>query len=348
MNVLFLTRRFYPYIGGVETHVMEVSKALIEKGHKVTICTEEPDSSKEIKNIPNNFSEKNGINIVRIKTGKDNRNKKFRIWKELWKIKPEFEKADVIHCHDVFFWYLPFRFLYPNKKIYTTFHGYETKFPPSKKAIVLRKVSEYLSYGNLCIGEYIQKWYGTKADYVLYGGVNQIKEQRTKIKSKNIKLNIIFIGRLEKDLGVSIYIRALQKLKTTDIQYEFQSYGDGSLRKKLSRIGKVHGFVKNPELAINGADIIFCSSYLSILQALILKKTVIAVYENPLKEDYLKNSPFANSIFICKNPDEVVDVIFSIKNSPWKNKTMLENGYKWAKGQSWEKVSATYLSLWKA
>jgi len=31
------------------------------------------------------------------------------------------QNADIIHCHDVFYWYLPFRFLYPHKPVFTPF-----------------------------------------------------------------------------------------------------------------------------------------------------------------------------------------------------------------------------------
>ena len=41
MKIVFLCRLFYPHIGGVETHVLEVGKRLIKKGHRVTIVTED-------------------------------------------------------------------------------------------------------------------------------------------------------------------------------------------------------------------------------------------------------------------------------------------------------------------
>ena len=43
MTIVFLARLFYPHIGGVEKHVLEISRILIEKGHKVSIVTEKHD-----------------------------------------------------------------------------------------------------------------------------------------------------------------------------------------------------------------------------------------------------------------------------------------------------------------
>ena len=73
-KVLFLARRFHPYIGGVEKHVHEISKELIKKGYEITVITERIDKK---------LSEKeqyNGINIIRLPIGENNYYKKFFIW----------------------------------------------------------------------------------------------------------------------------------------------------------------------------------------------------------------------------------------------------------------------------
>src|SRR5579859_5414795 len=152
MRILFLSRLFWPHIGGVEKHVMEISKILAKRGHTVTIITERYDKKLAEK------EKMNGIIICRITTGKENKNKKFKIWKEMKRLQKIIQEADVVHCHDVFFWYLPFRFIYPQKPVYTTFHGYES-YPIKKNAIRVRKLSEKLSWGNICIGDFIPKWY---------------------------------------------------------------------------------------------------------------------------------------------------------------------------------------------
>ncbi len=206
MTILFLSRLFYPHIGGVEKHVLEVSKLLIKNGHSVIVLTEKFEKGLL------DTDETQGIKILRIDNGKDNWFKKFRIWKELWRKRNFINDADIIHCHDVFFWYLPFRFLYLNKPVYTTFHGYETRFPPSKRSIIIRKISKKLSLGNICVGDYIKKWYGTKPDYTTYGGVEILPintNTTNKYQSANKRLKISFIGRLDKDTGIDIYLKVL-------------------------------------------------------------------------------------------------------------------------------------------
>ena len=182
MKVLFLTRRFYPDIGGVEKHVLEVSKRLIERGHDVTVIAENYHSihqsdtqyikSKQpVKSIQNDDFVVEKIKVYRIYGGRDNWFKKFRIWLGMWELINVVRDADIIHCHDVFFWYVPFRFLFPEKKVFTTFHGFEG-YPVKKKEILVRKVSEFLSRGTISVGSFIKKWYGTNSDYIIYGGVD--------------------------------------------------------------------------------------------------------------------------------------------------------------------------------
>jgi glycosyltransferase involved in cell wall biosynthesis len=202
MKVVFLARRFYPEIGGVEKHVLEISKRLIKQGHKVTVITElekntnvlNKHSSSESARLTGKVA---GIEILRIDTGKHDWFKKFRIWKEMWRLKKHLKAADVIHCHDVFFWYLPFRFLFPTKKVFTTFHGYEGNSIPGIKAKLMHKLAEKLSGGNICVGDFLKKWYGTIPTFVTYGAVDAVNKNSKIQKSTTFKKgSIIFLGRL--------------------------------------------------------------------------------------------------------------------------------------------------------
>src|SRR5487761_965580 len=98
MKIVFLCRRFYPHIGGVEKHVMEISKRLIQDKHEVIVITEISEKTRLT-------DEKDTIKIFRINAGKNNWFKKFRIWKEMLRLRKLIQGADVVHCHDVFFWY---------------------------------------------------------------------------------------------------------------------------------------------------------------------------------------------------------------------------------------------------
>ena len=42
MRIAQVCPRYSPYIGGVETHVEEISKRLVARGHEVTVITTDP------------------------------------------------------------------------------------------------------------------------------------------------------------------------------------------------------------------------------------------------------------------------------------------------------------------
>lgn len=365
MKVLFLTRRFYPDIGGVEEHVLELSKELIKRGHEVTVITEKKgknyhskdqsdtydiNSTRVVKSIQTNSFEFGKIKIFRLNFDKNNWLKKWRIWLKLTRYAKFIEEADVVHCHDVFFWYLPFRFLFPAKKVFITFHGYETKFPPTMKAKLVRKISEKLSNGNICVGEYIKRWYGTKPDYVTYGGVSI--SQKSKVKSQKFGknkgvFNILLLGRLEEDNGARIYLEALKKLKKLNISHNLTVLGDGKYRRYFKRYGEVKGFVPQLYKYIDRSDFIFASSYLSILEGLIRGKNIFSVFQNQLKKDYLRPSPFAKFISIAGDADSLVNKLISLQNARNKSYIPAILAQNWAKKQTWGRVTDIYLKLWE-
>lgn len=336
MTILFLTRLFYPHIGGVEKHVLELSKQLIKDGHKVIVVTENHDwKEKEV-------VEK--IEVYRMDVGEDNWTKKFRIWSWLLGHKSLIQQADIVHCHDVFFWYFPFKFLYLKKPIFTTFHGYEAGKPVSTKAVMIRKLSEYLSKGNICIGKYIATWYGTNPTYVLYGAAEPIMDLPKINPTKT--LQILFLGRLEKDMDVPLYLTTLQVLKDKNISYSLSVYGDGSMRKEVEKFGKVYGFVQNITAGLVHTNFVFASSYLSILEAFAAKKLVFAAYNTLLKRDYLEETPFKDFVIISHTAEDLAEKIIYYKDHPNEAQEKINKATDWVSKQTWESVKETYYSLW--
>lgn len=338
MKVLFLSRLFYPHIGGVEKHVYELSRVLIKKGYKVTVVTEQyKEDLKKSEAIER-------IKIYRIPQCSDSWFKKFFIWSWLWKNRKIIKSSDIIHCHDIFYWYLPFRFLYPNKKVFTTFHGYES-YPVTKRAIFVRRISEFLSLGNICIGAFIQKWYGTHPDYIMYGGVKQksnIKNQIVKIK----KFSAVFIGRLDEQTSVREYVNAYEKIKELIPQFALLVVGDGSHKKYIPKGVYVLPFTHEPWKETKEFHFAFVSRYLSILEAMMARRLVFAFYDNQIKKDYLTMTPFAQYIVIASSASELAKKVQYYLNHPSEEKKLIDTAFSWVKSQSWENVLKIYLALW--
>lgn len=332
---------FHPHIGGVEKHLKRISEELIKKGHKITVITLKHD------NKLLNFEKVGKIDVYRIQ-----RMKIFEIWIWLYKHRKLIKKSDIIHFHDYgtfIYWYLPFRFLYPLKRYYVTFHGYEGILPIPKKIILFRKITEYLTAGNICIGSFIPKWYGTKADFVSLGGVDEFK-----VTSNEERGSALYIGRLEKDMSIIEYLKALKILKKHNLNIKMDICGDGKLKHQLELYIKendlnvtVHGFVDDitPYLAKN--SFAFLSGYLSILEAMISKKLVFSMYSDELRRDYLTSIPNSENLMIIINSSEELaeKIAYYYKN---QNKTneIVENAYKFAKQQTWENLANFYLKLW--
>lgn len=355
MTVLFFARRFYPLIGGVEKHVLEIGKRLVKKGHKVIVITEYEKNTNEqnYQSLPVSATIE-GIEIIRIKAGNDGKLKKFKIWFELLKHLKVISSSDVVHCHDIFFWYLPFRLLFPFKKVYTTFHGYEGNKIPNKKAIFMHKLAEILSYGNICVGDFLKKWYETKPTFVTYGAVD-VDKQKTKNNKQTTDENlIIFLGRLEEETGIMEYLKAFKEVSKKYTKLKLVILGDGSQReyaKEFVRNNKLNvefkGFIENTQDFVNRAFFVFTSRYLGILESLMSKKYVLAVYSNEIKKDYLQMAPFADFISISKNSDEIKNELIKYILDEKLKALKINKGYAWVKNQTWDKMVNLYIKLWK-
>jgi glycosyltransferase involved in cell wall biosynthesis len=339
MNILFFSRLFYPHIGGVEKHVLEVSRLLIKKGHKIIVVTEQ-DSLKAKQR--ESFE---GIEIFRIPNLRDDKLKKFKIWKWLWSNYEIMKNADIVHCHDVFFWYLPFRFLFPFKKVFTTFHGYEG-YPLKKKDILMHKISEKLSNGNICIGDFIKKWYGTNPTYVSYGGVN-IPDPKLQKKIKVKKNSAVFIGRLEEQTGILMYAKAAEIIRKKNPDFEFLVIGEGSCRNKLGKGIKILDPLNNASEYFQKYNFAFAPGYLSALEAMSTKRLVFAVYDNSLKYDYFKMAPFSKYIIISNSPSDLFSIVQYYLSNEKDQEKMVKEAYAWVKKHTWVEMVNTYLKLWE-
>ncbi len=363
MKIVFISPAFYPSIGGVETHVLEVSRELVRRGHSVTVVTEHKSQNWQMDELSDNEADKlksveesiqfehkkiffsnkklDQIDIYYFKFGQPSFLKKFRIWFYLISHITLFKGADIIHAHDVFIWYLPLRFLLMSKKVFTTFHGYEGKFPPDPKAIRIRKLSNSLSYGSINVGAFIEKWYGTKSDFITYGGIHEIKNLKIKFTQSSKKKKILLVGRLEKDISIQVYVDTLKELAKKNFPFTLTVIGDGTFRKLLESYGTVLGFKRDVKKHLKSTDIIFSSSYLLMLESLQQGKQIISAYSNPLKHDYLHNSPFDKYITVSSSPYDLAKAI--IRGG---NKEKILKAQKWANTQTWEKVCDTYIELW--
>lgn len=343
MKILMMADFFYPHIGGVEKHVKFISKELLKRGYEITVLTR-----RYSKDLPNQ-EEYEGINIIRFND--DTILSKYN-WLE--KNQEIIQQHDIIHFHDFgafIYWYLPFFKDNLEKPIFVTFHGYEG-FPINETAIYMRRVCEKMTYGSIAIGEYINKWYGTKSDFISYGGVETIQGD---VLGDKENLTASFVGRLEEDTGIRRYIEAVKILKDKyNKNLKLFICGDGTLRKEIENYVKenelnvtCYGFKDNPQNYVENCEYAFTSGYLSMLESMNNKQFVISIYENELKKDYLGCFPNQTNMFeVCKSADEIADKLnYFDENLNAKNEK-IETAYKFSCKQSWGNITDIYEKLY--
>lgn len=332
MKALFLTRLYHPHIGGVEIHTQNVIQSLRKKGFHFAVVTSQHDSSlietEVYQNIP----------IYRIP--REHLTSKLRLWSWFNDHKDLFQDVDLIHAHDIFWWYLPFRFLDPTKPIFTTFHGWEGVFPPSINAKLLRRLATQLSSGTIQVGDYIKRWYGTYSSYTTYGGTTH------KPSTSHSRQKLLVFGRLSHDNDLNIVIKALSIIKEELPTLGITFLGDGELAAQASSVGSVVGFQETTAPYLAKSAFVFSSSYLSILDSQASGSDVFSVFGNPLKEDYLNSSPFAKYLSISDSPEKLAASFLDHYYHPKKYEKKRLEAQRWALTQTWDKVADVYLKLW--
>ena len=223
-----------------------------------------------------------------------------------------------------------------------TFHGYES-YPIPKKAIMLRTIAERLTKGNICIGKFIEKWYGIKSDKISYGVVDVKKFKSIKRK---YKYDAIFASRLDEQTGILTYLDTVKILKENGVIFRLLVLGDGKYRKYADKLAITKGFVKETAPYFQESKYAFVSRYLAILEAFASKKLVFAVYDNPLKNDYLEMTPYRKWIVIERNAVGLAEKINYYLSNQKESDQMVEEAYKWVQNRTWEHMAENYVKLW--
>lgn len=326
-KVVVLAPSYYPNTGGVEKHLEKVCEGLIKKGWDVTVLV------RYSKDYPKSLVYK-GVSIVRMPRSDSSKT----MWFWYLRNKGIFDNVKAIHSHD----YFPFalRNLIKNKRWVHTFHGYEG-YPLDPRAIESRKnVLKSVDY-TFCVGQFIEKWYGTKCDEVIWGAAEPIKHHNQKTK-----WDYIFFGRYEVDTGFAEYIKGFKLIADSNPELSMLSLGYGSEEKWAKDFAKknnlkiqFHKPVSNVEPFLQRSKVAFVSGYLAIIECGLEKKPIVAYFGTPIKEDYLKLHPRAE-VFAIVNTDQQIaqSGLRALKPNP-KDIQIL---YNWSKAQTWDKIINQY------
>jgi len=334
LRVLMLTPSYYPRLGGVEKHLRCVTRELRAMGVEVAIATpawEGPEGE-------------DLVDSVRVRRLSSDR----RAGRKA--LAPLVDWATLVHTHDAYpflKYYLPFH-RRAAKPAFVTFHGYEG-YPIPLEARALRRLVLWLTRGSLCAGAFIPRWYRFRCSHVTHGGVDS-PPQRPPLGD-----GAVFAGRIERDTGLTDYLEALRLLKHEHgVTVPLQVLGDGSLRRQASDFcaqnelaAEFLGPVSDVMPYLRDARFAFCSGLLSMLEAMACGTLVVATYDNPLKEDYLRLSPGAAHIGICDRPAAIRDEILRLRDADVAE-ARAQAAFDYAATQTWRAVAELYLDLWSS
>ncbi len=334
-----ITPSFYPEMGGVQRHVLEVGKLLVKQGHQLEVIA----SSQGVSINPR--EKVFGIQINRFSYPKIKLLGLLVVWWKMlsfWKLAAA---ADVIHVHDVMLWSFPLRILFPRKNWVLTMHGWEGVYPLPKKNIFLKKLAGRMANKVVGVGEYISQHYGVACDQVIYGGVDaDLFKRKTAIKKICSNLKIVFVGRLSDDTGVKLILDSLAQAESEKFTLYFA--GDGPLRNECEETGQVLGWLTEEELAalMSQADLVIVGGYLSALESLAVGCETVAIVNNPIKKDYWSNSPLDNWLHVISSPEQLLELLNNITKSNFQSKIP---DLSTIKQYFWGKIANQYLQLYQ-
>ena len=237
MKVVQVCPRYSPFIGGIETHVQEISERLVKNGFEVEVITTDPLGD---------LSREEIINEVKVK--------RFMSWapneayyfsnKLKNYLKTNSENYDIVHAHN----YQAFPALYAaqaknrNKLVFTPhYHGGGHTFirnllhVPYK--VFGRKIFEKADK-IICVSNHernlVMKHFkvNEKKVVVIPNGINLEEFTGLKKRSKNCRV-ILYVGRLERYKGVQYLIRALPRF---DKDIILEIVGKGPYKKSLVKL----------------------------------------------------------------------------------------------------------------
>jgi len=242
MKIAQVCPRYYPYLGGVETHVKEVSEGLVKEGFEMEILTTDPS-----KRLP----KEEAINSVRVKRFKSwAPNEAYYFSKELKKyLMKNSDNYKIVHAHS----YHAFPALYAaqakgrNKLVFTPhYHGSgHTSFRSSLHILykffgkkIFEKADKIVCVSNseksLVMKSF--KVYEEKV-VVIPNGVNLEEFRGLKKRSKSGR-TILHVGWLEKYKGVQYLIKALPRLNNDII---LEVVGKGPCKESLVKLSRKMG-----------------------------------------------------------------------------------------------------------
>lgn len=239
MRIAQVCPRYYPNIGGVETHVREISERLVKKDFTVDVITTDPTGK-----LPKE-EEINGVTVKRFLSFAPN--EAYYLAPQIYHCFKRNDYYDIIHTHSYHAFPALFAsFAAKGKRLIFTPHYHGTGHTFFRKLLhrPYRLIGSKIfncSNNIICVSEYEKKIIIARFEVnrdkiiVIPNGINIERIRTSKPFSSNEK-TVLYVGRLEKYKNVHYLIRIMKYLP----DFKLKIIGNGSYKGYLKRlVGKL-------------------------------------------------------------------------------------------------------------
>ena len=346
MKIVFFVYRYWPDVGGVEKYIHRLAKAVQGMGHEARVIVPAHRAGLPSREFHD------GIEVIRFPGYRS----PARAWFHLMRLQWVFCRADVIHVsntHMLEYFYRMVAWTLPNRPLFLTRHGmsYIYPVPESEKARARRSID--LVDGVVHDGCFIGTRLGVKADCVPNQGLHP-EADALPVIPEPAPTSATFVGRLEPDSGIEIYVDAIDVLiRDFGLSIALDVYGGGTLedalRNRAARDGlpvTFHGWQEGAQERITEGCFALVAGRLAMQEAMARRRLVVAAYVDPLKRDYVCGEPFSPYLVSGGDARTIAAQVAHYATHHDERKRMVEQAYAYARTLSWRRTAAAYVDLW--
>ena len=338
LKVLMVTPRYFPFMGGIETHVYEVGRRLVSSGVAVTLLTTIPQSLTT--SLPKE-EEIEGMRIIRVRAWPQERD--YYIAPEIYSIIQR-GQWDMVHCQGCHTFVPPLAmYAAQAAKIpyLVTFHtgGHSSRLRTSIRGIQWKLQRPLMANAAKLIGvshfeaNYFQQVLHLPAQRfsVIPNGdaLPSLPESSVTVSTQPL---IISVGRLVRYKGHQRLITALPKIREQRPDARLLIVGAGPYESTLRALAQTVGVAEYVEIrSVPASDrqgmaellsqatvVALLSEYeahpIAVMEALALQRPVLVTNTSGLRE--IAEKGFARAIALDSTPEEVARAVLQQIEEP--------------------------------
>ena len=331
LKVLMVAARYFPYIGGTETHIYEVGRRLVREGINVTLLTTAPYAFSTP--FPREESTE-GMSVIRVRAWLSSSN--YYVAPEIYAIVQQ-GHWDLVHCQGSHTFVSPLAMLAAKKAnlpYVVTFHtgGHSSFLRVVLRATQWRVQRPLLASAARLIAvsrfeaEYFRTLLGlpTRLFSIIPNGVD-LPSLPDQLPATAVRPLIVSVGRLERYKGHHRLIEALPEIHRRCPNARLLILGKGPYEANLYRLARRLGVTDDVEIRSvpagdrhamanelsQAAVVALLSNYeahpIAVMEALALQRPVLVAATSGLRE--IAEQGLARAVLLNSTPAEIAEAV---------------------------------------